>query len=284
MSEDAGLRYRRIDIRLPPTAEVERVRLTPSDFTGDIHLSYEARPGLRLLANAGRGFRPPNIFDLGTLGTRPGNRFNIPTPDLEPETVWSYDAGIKLSSAHWELEAFAWYADYDNKISSRFTGDMTPEGRLVVQSDNLNSATLYGVESGVRYIAGDSLEFYGVLNYTRGEETEADGSTIPADRVPPLNGRVGMIWMPGIDWRVEPYLDFADRQDRLSPRDERDPRINPEGTAGFGTLNLLVSWQATETLSTGLRLQNLSDKNYREHGSGIDAPGRNLGAWLELMF
>jgi outer membrane receptor protein involved in Fe transport len=70
----------------------------------------------------------------------------------------------------------------------------------------------------------------------------------------------------------------------LSPRDERDPRINPEGTAGFGTLNVLLSWQATETLSTGLRLQNLGDKNYREHGSGIDAPGRNLGAWVEYLF
>ena len=284
LSLDAGLRYSSFDIRLPATAEIDAVKLTPSDFTGDIHLSYELQPGLRLLANAGRGFRPPNIFDLGTLGSRPGHRFNIHNPELEPETVWSYDAGIKLSNARWELEAFAWYSDYDNKISSRFTGDVTPEGRLVVQSDNLNSATLYGLESGLRYIASDSFEFYGVLNYTRGEEKEADGSTIPADRVPPLNGRIGLVWMPGIDWRIEPYVDFADRQDRLSPRDERDPRINPEGTAGFGTLNVLLSWQATETLSTGLRLQNLGDKNYREHGSGIDAPGRNLGAWLELLF
>ena len=29
---------------------------------------------LNLVANIGRGFRPPNVFDLGTLGPRPGNR------------------------------------------------------------------------------------------------------------------------------------------------------------------------------------------------------------------
>ena len=125
---------------------------------------------------------------------------------------------MKLSNTHWELEAFAWYADYNDKISSRFTGEVTPEGRFVVQSDNLNSATLYGLESGLRYIADDALEVYAVLNYTRGEERD-DGATIPADRIPPLNGRIGLAWMPNADWRIEPYLDFAGEQDRLSPRD-----------------------------------------------------------------
>jgi len=281
---DAGLRYSAFDIRLPATAEVETVRLTPSDLTGDVHFSYELEGGVRLLANIGRGFRPPNIFDLGTLGSRPGNRFNIPNPNLEPESVWSYDMGVKMSGAHWEVEAFAWYSDYRDKISSRYTGDVTPEGRLVVQSDNLSEASLYGLESGLRYISNDQLEFYAVVNYTRGDETEENGTSVPADRVPPLNGRLGLIWRPGDTLRFEPYLDFASRQDRLSPRDEGDPRINPDGTAGFGTLNLLFSWQASERISTGLRLQNLGDKNYREHGSGIDAPGRNVGGWVSFEF
>ena len=284
LSLDAGLRYSAFDIRLPETAEVASVRLTPSDFTGDVHLAYELRPGLKLLSNIGRGFRPPNIFDLGTLGSRPGNRFNVPNPNLEPESVWSYDLGMKYSGADWEWEAFAWYADYQDKISSRFTGEVTPEGRLVVQSDNLNSATLYGLESGLRWFASETLEFYATLNYTRGEESDPDGTTAPADRVPPLNGRAGLVWFHGADWRLEPYVDFAGPQDRLSPRDEEDPRIDPEGTPGYGTLNLLVGWQPADPWSLTLRLQNLGDKNYREHGSGIDAPGRNVGLSVDYVF
>lgn len=281
---DAGLRYSWFEIFLPASAEVTAVRLTPTDVTGDIHLSYQLRPGLQLVGNVGRGFRPPNVFDLGTLGSRPGNRFNVPNPDLKPESVWSFDLGIKASTARLQAEAFAWYSNYRDKISSRFTGEVTPDGRLVVRSDNLNEMELYGLESGLRYHSGERLEIYAVLNYTRGEESEAGGGTVPADRVPPLNGRLGLVFQPQHQMRLETYLDFASSQDRLSPRDEEDPRINPLGTAGWGTLNLLLSWRANEWLELGMRLENLADQNYREHGSGIDAAGRNFGFWLDASF
>ena len=207
----------------------------------------------------------------------------MPNPDLKPESVWSYDIGIKSSSGRWEAEAFLWYSDYQDKISSRFTGEVTPEGRLVVRSDNLNEVELWGFESGLRYAADEAFEVYAVLNYTHGKESDG-GDTVPADRIPPLNGRVGLVYRPREAIRLESYLDFAGKQDRLSPRDEADPRINPDGTAGWGTLNLLASWQATDRLELGLRLQNLGDKNYREHGSGIDAQGRNLGVWVNALF
>jgi len=280
---DAGLRYSWFEIKLPASSEIEQVKLAPSDFTGDIHLNYELRPGIALVGNIGRGFRPPNIFDLGTLGSRPGNRFNVPNANLNPEYVWSYDIGIKASTGRWQAEAFAWYSDYQDKISSRFTGETTPEGRLIVQSDNLNSVELWGFETGLRDLAGDAMEWYAVVNYTRGEENDG-GETVPADRIPPLSGRLGLVYLHGERWRFEPFLDFAGRQDRLSPRDEGDPRINPAGTAGWGTVNFLASWQATDNTELGLRLQNLGDKNYREHGSGIDAPGRNFGIWINTLF
>ena len=61
--------------------------------------------------------------------------------------------------------------------------------------------------------------------------------------------------------------------------------IHASGKApGWLTLNLLASWHATESAGFGLKLQNLSDRNYREHGSGIDAAGRNFGAWINLLF
>jgi outer membrane receptor protein involved in Fe transport len=279
----AGLRYSWFEIYLPPSDEIDAVRLAPSDLTGDIHLNYEVRPGVHLVSNIGRGFRPPNIFDLGTLGTRPGNRFNVPNTALEPESVWSYDLGVKLSSGDWQAEAYVWHADYRDKISSRFTGEVTPQGRQVVRSDNLNSVSLHGFETGLNYRLNDHMELYAVVNYTRGDESDA-GLTVPADRIPPLNGRLGFVYFAGERLRVEPYLDFAGRQDRLSPRDEGDPRINPQGTAGWGTLNLLLSWRMNPALEIGLRLQNLADEAYREHGSGIDAPGRNLGAWFDVRF
>jgi outer membrane receptor protein involved in Fe transport len=49
-------------------------------------------------------------------------------------------------------------------------------------------------------------------------------------------------------------------------------------------LNLLLDWQATPSLSVGLRLENIIDKAYREHASGIDAAGRNIGFWVNYNF
>jgi outer membrane receptor protein involved in Fe transport len=280
----AGLRYSWFDIFLPATAEVAAVRLKPDDLTGDIHFIYEIEPGLHLLSNIGRGFRPPNIFDLGTLGSRPGNRFNIPNADLKPESVWSYDLGIKSGGSRWEAELFLFYSDYRDKISSRFTGVLTADGRFIVRSDNLNKVQLWGIESGLRYLLNDEVELYAVINYTRGKENITNDVTAPADRIPPLNGRLGFTFNPGLGLRLEPYVDFAGKQDRLSPRDVSDPRIDPTGTSGWATFNLLLSWQASQRLELGLRLENLADKNYREHGSGIDAPGRNLGIWFNARY
>jgi outer membrane receptor protein involved in Fe transport len=280
----AGLRYSWFDISLPASDYHDSVALTPSDLTGDIHVVYELNPGIKLVANLGRGFRPPNIFDLAALGPRPGNRFNAANTELDPETVWSYDIGFKMESGSVEFEVFAFYLDYSDKITSTFTGEVTEDGRDIVRSENLNNVDIYGLEAGAYWAVMDDLNTYAVINYTRGEEQNHLGPVFPADRIPPLNGKLGLEYFFAGDWRIEPYLLFADEQDRLSPRDVRDPRINPNGTAGWGTLNLLLDWQATASMQLGLRLENLADKSYREHASGIDAPGRNVGVWLNYNF
>jgi outer membrane receptor protein involved in Fe transport len=279
-----GLRYSSFDIFLPGSGEVPSADLSPTDLTGDLHMEWGLSERVNFVANVGRGFRPPNIFDLGTLGPRPGNRFNIPNPNLEPESVWSYDLGFKTRGATWQAEFFLFYMDYEDKIGSRLTGEVTDSGRDVVQSDNINSAELYGLESGIRGYPDENFEVYAVLNYVRGDETSIEGATVPADRVPPLNGKLGMVWQMRDELQVESWIGFTADQDRLSPRDVRDPRINPTGTPGWGTFNILASYQPSEALHLGLRLENLGDNNYREHGSGIDAPGRNIGVWLNYLF
>lgn len=280
-SVEAGLRYSRFDIYLPGESDTPPVSAEPDDLTGDVHASFELSPGIRLLSNVGRGFRPPNVFDLGALGPRPGNRFNQPNPDLKPESVRSYDLGLKTFSASLETELFVFYSDYQDKITSVLTGETTADGRSIVTSENINSATLYGLESGLRWHLAAGSSVYAVVNYTRGEEQDVTLGNVPADRIPPLNGRLGLVWEARSRLRLEPWLDFASQQDRLSPRDQTDPRIDPGGTDAWFTLNALASWQINEGLEMGIRLENLLDEQYREHGSGLDAPGRNVGLWFD---
>ena len=281
---NAGLRYSWFDIKLPANTNHDKVILSPSDLTGDIHAVYEVNSEFKLVANIGRGFRPPNIFDLATLGPRPGNRFNIANTELDPETVWSYDFGFKAETGTLELEVFAFYMDYSDKITSVFTGETTEDGRDIIRSENRNNVEIYGLETGFYWAVMEDLRTFAVINYTRGEEQADIGPAFPADRIPPLNGKVGLEYFFRGDWRVEPYLLFASSQNRLSPRDVRDPRINPAGTDSWTTLNLLLDWQLTPSLQLGLRLENMLDEAYREHASGIDAAGRNVGLWVNYTF
>ena len=278
-----GLRYSSFEIKLP-RADGSEAKLEPDDVSGDLHVTWRFSDGLRLVSNLGRGFRAPNIFDLGALGVRPGNRFNVANEDLDAETVWSLDLGFKYAGPRWRGELFGFYSDYDDKITSVATGEITPEGRTVVRSENANEVTIYGVEAGAYYDLTPELEVYGVLNYARGDEEDPDGNDEPADRMPPLNGKLGLIYEPDARLRFEAWSLLADDQDRLSERDERDPRIDPDGTPGWGTVNLSAQWQALENTTLGLRIENLGDRRYREHGSGIDARGRSVGLWLRSGF
>jgi outer membrane receptor for ferrienterochelin and colicin len=154
----------------------------------------------------------------------------------------------------------------------------------VVRSENRAEVELHGFEGGLQWLATERLEAYLAMNWTWGEERSAGGLTAPADRVPPLNGRLGLRWQVLDRLALEPFVLFAARQDRLSPRDLRDPRINPNGTPGWADLNLNLTWRANDRVALGLRLGNLLDEAYREHGSGIDRPGRHAGLWVDGAF
>ena len=279
-----GVRYSAFDIELPAAGRGVSVDLDLDDFTGGLGLSYALRPELRLVVNVSRGFRPPNVFDLGALGPRPGDRFNVPNLSLDAERIWTYDVGLKLATERIVAELFAFYSDISDQIVSVSTGVTDVDGREIFRSDNLSEVELWGVEAGLDWSVADWIELSAGLNYTWGEEETATGERQPADRIPPLNGRLGVKAAPAQNWQVQAYLRLAAEQDRLSDRDFRDPRIDPTGTAGWGTVNLRVVYQPLPSLTLSASLENAGDKRYREHGSGIDAAGRNVILGIDLRF
>lgn len=278
-----GARYSRFDISIPALGTTPGVSLTPDDLTGNVGMAFELSDDVRLVANLGRGFRAPNIFDLGVFGPRPGNRFSAPNPKLKPEYVTSIDAGLKFGSATLSGEVIAFRSNYRDKITSVLTGNVV-DGALEVQNRNVAKLDLWGIEAGARYrIATPDLELYATATYTRGDE-DTDTGTMPADRIPPLFGKLGARWQVREKLGVEAYGFYAAGQRRLSARDLVDPRINPDGTAGWATLNARIAWQASERLDLALRAENLGDRHYREHGSGLDEPGRNFILTADYRF
>ena len=122
-------------------------------------------------------------------------------------------------------------------------------------------------------------------------------------REPPLNGILGLRWHPPDEhyWGGF-FIRGATEQRRLNRSGIRDPRIPGttrdtgevefdsdgnaigEGSPGWFTLNLRGGMQVSEYSQLTFALENLLDKRYREHGSGINAPGFNVIVSLNNVF
>jgi len=280
-----GLRYSdyRIDLNSPELTNAVNDVLDLNDLTWHAGRLYHLDDNNKLFSNLGRGFRPPNIFDLGQVGERPGNRYNIINTDIKPETVHTIDIGWKHFSKTWFVDLAIFYSKYKDKIASVETGDLTADGQFIVQSQNINDVVLYGLESSFKYNFDPDSKISVVINYTWGEET-SNGISEPADRIPPLNGFIGYKRQLTDKWSINPKIIYSGTQERLSARDSRDPRINPEGTGGFVSYNFYSNFKLTGTTNIRFGLENIFDKKYREHGSGIEAAGRNFHASFNYLF
>ena len=271
-----GLRVSHEHVSLPQTPVSAAASVGVTDASGDVGWIFDVTDVWQFVANAGFGFRAPNVFDLGTLGDRPGNRFNVPNTSLDSERVMQIDLGVRRRTAGTQLELMIYALRYDDRITSAFTGDVTPSGRDVVQSVNAADSTIRGIEAGADVELTRSVYASAVLNFTWGEQRVAGSPMEPADRIPPLSGRFNIAYDPGINIRVDGWLRFASAQDRLSARDIRDVRIDPAGTSGWGIVGVGARWNYRSSWQFALGVDNILDRQYRVHGSGLDAPGRNV--------
>ena len=263
----AGVRVTNDDVTLPQTPVSAAAKINNTDLSGDLGWIFDLDGRWQLLANLGLGFRAPNVFDLGTFGSRPGNRFNIPNTALGSERVLQTDIGTRFRSGGLGFEVMAYTLSYRDRITSVDTGDVTPAGRDVVQSVNAGESSIRGLEAALDYRLNDAFSLNAMINYTWGEQRVRGAQSEPADRMP-YETRAGYL--------LEGWAAFAAAQDRLSARDIRDVRINPDGTAGWGRLGVRLQKEMGQHWWFAATVDNLLDKRYRSHGSGLDAPGHNL--------
>ena len=177
--------------------------------------------------------------------------------------------------------------------------------------DNVDKVQIEGIEFAGLVPIRSGWSIYGNGMFTRGKVLLLNGAAPNPEnpweerirREPPLNGMLGVRWEPpeGQFWGGF-FVRGAVKQDRLSHGDIRDPRIpgkTPEtaavqfdekgraidaGTPGWFTLNLRGGARLTEYNRLTVALENLLDKRYREHGSGVNAPGFNVIVSLDNRF
>ncbi len=291
---DLGVRGNKTDTTLPVAPESDRTtgfEAKSTDYSAQAGLRYALTPVVAYTVNAGRGYRAPNVNDLAAVGSRSNNRYVVSNPDLDPETITSIDTGFKFNNASAYGELVGFYSKYDDRIDlisnavPRGTGECpaTGESNDCSQNRNIQKAEYYGLEAALRYRLMPTLTAYATANYVHAKK-KVNGITSPGNRVPPLNGVIGAEWKLAPTLVIEPSVWMNGTQDRLDSVDNADNRIANGGTAGFAVVNLRAGWTPNDTYKLQLFGENLLDKSYREHGSGIDGRGRGVGVTVSADF
>jgi len=270
-------------------------------LTGSLGLVYGITKNLNLVFNVGQAFRAPSLNDTTAVAVT-NEGIDAPSPDLGSERSTGVDVGIKTRFRNISGSVTYYYTMVDGLVTrvpvdEAYAGKEIPKLYKDIQTtypdtdvfvkDNIEKANIQGVEldllTAIPYMPGVSA--YGNLTYTHGHDVDGDQ---PIRREQPLGGLLGLRWdeAKGRFWG-EFYSRFADKQDRLSSGDIRDPRIpgtttdtsvyDPMAyTPGWFTLNVRAGVKIANLPRLTIGVENITNRRYREHGSGVDGLGTNL--------
>lgn len=298
---DAGI----VDPDDPTAADAfESFTSTYDSVVGSVKALYKATDETNLVIGVSQGFRAPNLSDT-TAFESTGSGMDVPNPDLDPEKSLSIDLGVKYKSKKARAQAFVYQtmlSDFLRRVPTTYKGEthVDPSDNtsdVYTMMENFASGYVRGVELAGKYQLDNSWSVSGSWTWQQGEGDwfiAANGSYIdggekvelPLTRIAPARTVLGVRYdHPGEGFWTEFYTVIAARQDELSPSDENDTsRIPPGGTPGYVTYNLRGGIKMSEYMSAFFGVENITDVDYRVHGSGINAPGTNFVFALDMKF
>jgi hemoglobin/transferrin/lactoferrin receptor protein len=237
-----------------------------------------------------QGFRAPNLSDLTRLDTARTNEIETPSPGLDPEQFVSCEVGVKAKYRNFTAQAAYFFTGIRDMIIRTPTGDMI-DGDREVTKKNAGDGYVNGVELSANYRFHPEWTLFGQFAWTYGEaDTYPTSDPVtrrePISRLMPPTGQVGLRWdHPQKRFWLEAVVTVAGDADKLSTRDSSDTqRIPPGGTPGYLTLDLRGGWKVTEGLDIWVGLENVTNEDYRIHGSGVNEPGINFIAGMKWRF
>ncbi len=254
------------------------------EFTGSARLLHELLPRRwNAYVGVSQGFRAPNLSDLSSFETARSGEQEIPAPGLEPEQYLGYEVGTRYR--HGDVTAaMAWYyTDIEDQMLRFPTGTTAGNGQPIVTRANVGDGYVEGAEASASWRCWRDLSLFGAFAWQYGQVRNFDsgGATSRNEfitRMMPTMTRVGVRWDDREGrFYAESEVVRAEDQDKLSAGDVRDTqRVPPGGTPGWTLWHLRAGFEVSASASLFAALENVTDVDYRVHGSGSNGIGRSL--------
>ncbi|QJE96776.1 TonB-dependent receptor [Luteolibacter luteus] len=255
------------------------------NVVGSLRAIYRFTDCWSIYGGASQAFRAPNLDDLsGNLTARSGIA-STGSVDVDPEEYITYEIGTRHNTENTSVNFAAFYTDVDDLI----VGVPITSGSSTTVATNGRDGYVYGVEleGAWRFHPEWTVSGFGAWQDGRTETAAYLGGPIvdePGSRLLPLTGSVALRWTaPSEAFWIEGRVLAAAEENRLTASDRADnQRIPSMGTPNYIVYMLHGGWRASEFLELTAGLENITNEDYRNHGSGQNEAGFNtiLGAKL----
>ena len=142
-------------------------------ISGSIGAVWNVCQHTNLRLNIARGFRAPNMSELGSDGIHEGTlRYEIGNPDLKPEYSWQADLGLDLSSDYISVQVALFANRIENYIFSKRINEVMEEGFLTYQYTQ-GDARLLGFEAGFDLHPIHSIHFQNAFSFVDAQQLNA---------------------------------------------------------------------------------------------------------------
>lgn len=264
-----GLRYNFFKITIPD-ATIGQSVLKPIALVGNLAILRSLTKKSNIYLSYNSAFRAPNIDDLGSLGLV-DFRYELPNYNLKPETSKNLELGFKYRNENFALASAFFSNKLKNLIGRVKQNGQFVNGNQVYTKENIETAEIKGMEISVEKIWASKLKSSAGFAYLYGQNLTKNE---PLRRIPPTNGYLDFTY-ENKSFFLRPNLQWASAQKRLAQGDIDDNRIGKLGTTAWAVFNLNAGYKY-KFLKINTLWQNISNKTYKTHGSGVYGVGRSV--------
>ncbi|USD27930.1 TonB-dependent receptor [Pseudoalteromonas sp. SCSIO 43201] len=198
-------------------------------------------------------------------------------PDLKPETSSNNELGIYYTGDNnLVAQVTAFYNDFEDKTNLTTCPVEKCGGPTGRQYENLDEATVSGVEASINTDITDSLSLNAAYTYSDSEQKSGDNKGQPLTQVPMHLTNAGANWQVSESFSTWAKVTYRGK-------DSQPITIGSRSTVAKSLtyMDIGVNWQINDmfTLSTGV--YNLFDKEVTAEEYGYKEDGRRL--WLSVV-
>lgn len=264
---NGGVRYDRRHLKYDHTKNFDGV-------TGSVGAVWNACKSLNVRMNVARGFRAPNMSELGSDGVHEGTvRYELGSASLKSEYSWQADLGVDFSSKYVEAQVAFFANRISNYIFAKRIDRVMEEGYRTYEYTQ-GDARLLGFEAGVdvhpmhRLHLGSTFSYVDARQLNEPEETRY----LPFTPAPRWTAEVKYELTHRGKWLNNAYvavgMECHLRQNHYYKADETET-----ATPSYTLFNLSVG---TDLLVCGRKVaelyvmaDNLLNRSYQDHLSRL---------------